>query len=139
MKLTIIPSDGVVLINGRALKIDLAKFPQLAGIHSVQWDGVKGHVEYDNSAIEVPEDFRHNVEIASVEAYQPIIDAWTEAANLIDNQPPAVPPTIDQIYDSVIQNERVLKAIVLALNDGSLPVGTNKTPAQLKAIIKAKM
>ena len=52
---------------------------------------------------------------------------------------PKPAPTLDEIYDSMIQSQRVLKAIVLALNDGSLPVGTNKTPAQLKAIIKAKM
>lgn len=49
------------------------------------------------------------------------------------------PPTLDQIYDDLILAQRLLKAVVLALNDGSLPVGTNKTGAQLKAIIKAKM
>lgn len=49
------------------------------------------------------------------------------------------PPTLDQIYDATLQTQRVLKAVVLALNDGSLPIATNKTPAQLKAIIKAKM
>ncbi len=49
------------------------------------------------------------------------------------------PVTLDQIYDQAILSQQVLKAVILALNDGTLPVGTNKTAAQLKAIIKAKM
>lgn len=49
------------------------------------------------------------------------------------------PPTLDELYDQAIQNERMLKAVILALNDGSFPIGTNKTGAQLKAIVKAKM
>lgn len=53
--------------------------------------------------------------------------------------PPPPPPTIDQIYDQTLLNERVLKAVVLALNDGSLPVGANLTGPQLKTIIKAHM
>lgn len=48
-------------------------------------------------------------------------------------------PTIDEIYDATILQQRVLKAVVLAINDGTLTVGGNRTPAQLKAIIKAKM
>lgn len=53
--------------------------------------------------------------------------------------PPPVPPTIDEIYDATILQQRVLKAIVLALNDGTLPIGQNLTAAQLKTIIKARM
>ena len=52
---------------------------------------------------------------------------------------PRPPPTLDEIYDRTIQTERVLKAVVLALNDGSFLPGLKKTNAQLKAIIKAKM
>ncbi len=48
-------------------------------------------------------------------------------------------PTPDQYYDRHITTERLLRAVVLALNDGSLVPGSNKTGAQLKAIIKAKL
>jgi len=55
---------------------------------------------------------------------------------------PAAGPTaaqLDAMYDRAIQYERALKAVVLAINDGTLVVGGNKTGVQLKAIIKAKM
>lgn len=69
-------------------------------------------------------------------------EAWIAAGNVPDPFTPIVPPappTLDQIYDQAIQTQQVLKAVILALNDGTLPVGTNKTGAQLKTIIKAKM
>ena len=53
--------------------------------------------------------------------------------------PPPPPPTNDQIYDQVIQNEKVLKGYVLAINDGSIVPGSNMTNAALKAAVKAKM
>ena len=49
------------------------------------------------------------------------------------------PPTTDEIYDAVIQNQKVLKAIVLSLNDGTLVPGANVSNATLKAIVKANM
>lgn len=54
-------------------------------------------------------------------------------------EPPPPPPTLDDIYDAVLKNERGFKALVLALNDGSFVPGSNRTPAQLRAIIKAKL
>lgn len=69
------------------------------------------------------------------------------AEELLDNDHPDVvafnapppPLTVDQIYDQTVQNERLLKAVILAINDGSLTVGSNRTNAQLKSILKAKM
>lgn len=52
---------------------------------------------------------------------------------------PVTPLTIDEIYDQALLTQKVLKAVILALNDGTLSVGTNKTGAQIKTIIKAKM
>src|SRR4051812_48919165 len=60
----------------------------------------------------------------------------------VDPNPPPPPlpiPTVDEIYDQVLRDQRVVKAIVMAINDGTLIVGGNKTGAQLKSIIKAKM
>jgi len=53
--------------------------------------------------------------------------------------PPPLPPTNDEIYDQVIQNQKVFKGYVLAVNDGSIVPGSNMTGAQLKAAVKAKM
>lgn len=48
-------------------------------------------------------------------------------------------PTLDQIYDETILTQRVLRALVLALNDGTFVPGSNYTGAQIKARIKSKM
>ena len=53
--------------------------------------------------------------------------------------PPPPPPTNDQIYDQVIQNQKVFKGYVLAVHDGSIVPGSNMTGAALKAAVKAKM
>jgi hypothetical protein len=49
------------------------------------------------------------------------------------------PPTNDEIYDEVIQNHKVLKALVLCLNDGTIVPGANVSGAELKSAIKDKM
>ena len=49
------------------------------------------------------------------------------------------PPTASEIYDQTIQNQAVLKALVLCLNDGSIVPGANVTDAALKTAIKAKL
>ena len=53
--------------------------------------------------------------------------------------PPPPPPTNDQIYDQVMQNQAVLKAFALCINDGSIVPGAGVTGAALKAAVKAKM
>lgn len=64
---------------------------------------------------------------------------------LDDNDPEVVafrnppPPTNDDIYNLTIQNQKVLKAIVLSINDGTLVPGAAVSNATLKAIIKANM
>lgn len=49
------------------------------------------------------------------------------------------PPTNDEIYDRTIQNQALLKALVLSINDGSIVPGANVSNARLKSAIKAKM
>jgi len=51
--------------------------------------------------------------------------------------PPAL--TNGEIYDIVMLNEKVLKAVILALNDGTFVPGSNYTNAQLKTGIKNRM
>ena len=75
MRLTIVPSDNVVLVDGRGLKLDLTGYASLDGIHAVQWNDDAGHIEY--IATEV---VRLNEPIDSIDPYQDIIDAWTAAA-----------------------------------------------------------
>ena len=48
-------------------------------------------------------------------------------------------PTNDEIYDQVMQNQKVLKAFALCINDGSIVPGVNVSGAVLKAAVKSKM
>ena len=65
---------------------------------------------------------------------------WLAEGNTPQPADPAPPPpTNDEIYDQVIQNRKVFKAYVLAINDGSIVPGSNMTNAALKTAVKAKM
>lgn len=65
-----------------------------------------------------------------------IYQAWLAGGGVPDA---FVPLTLDQIYDAELQTQRLLRAVVLALNDGTLPVGQNRTGAQIKTAVRAKM
>ena len=86
----------------------------------------------DGRELSVPNDMTN--------AHRRLLQEWVDAGNSIDAaDPPSPPPTNDEIYDQVIQNQKVLKAVVLALNDGSFVPGANASGADLKTAIKAKM
>jgi hypothetical protein len=76
MRITIIHDDSVVGVDGIFRRIDLSAMP--AGIRAVQWNGVTGHIEYDDAA---------NMPLDSIADFQQFVDAWITAAP----QPP-VPP-----------------------------------------------
>jgi len=86
--LTIIPSDNVVVIDGRAVVINLSNYTSLKGIHAIQWDGEKGHVEYDNSR---SVDFRSNELIDGIESYRNVIEACKREIAAEDAKPASVP------------------------------------------------
>lgn len=84
MRVTIVPSDNFMQIDGRTIWIDLSDIP--TNIHAVQWDGVSGHVEYTNS---------QNVVLQNLSAFQTWIDRWTAARDIEDAPPP--PKTPEQL------------------------------------------
>ncbi len=68
------------------------------------------------------------------------VEKWlAEPGNSIDPFIPPDPPTLDDIYDQAMENQRVFKAFALAINDGSIVPGANVSGAALKAAVKAKM
>ena len=85
MRVTIVRDDGVVLKDGRAIKIDLSDFP--ANIHAIQWDGAAGHVEYN--------DGKPQAKITDLVSFQTWIDRWQVAADIEDAPPP--PPTPEEL------------------------------------------
>lgn len=54
-----------------------------------------------------------------------------------------VPPTQDELnseaYDQAILNNKIIKALIMALNDGSFVPGSNYTAEQIKTGIKNRM
>lgn len=75
MRVSILPSDGAVYIDGFSFsKLDLSFIP--ADVHAIQWYGESGHVEYKDPVTGL---MTKNEDIDSLEAYQAAIDAWGEA------------------------------------------------------------
>lgn len=65
---------------------------------------------------------------------------WLTEGNTPDPaDPPPDPPTNEEIYDQAMKNNAIIKAMALALNDGSFVPGSNYTNPEIKAIIKDKM
>jgi hypothetical protein len=91
MRLTIIPSDNTVVVDGRGATVNLAGYPALNGVHAIQWDGEQGHIEFKNSPFSTA-NFKTNERLAGIGAYQNIIDTWRQVVKEIDANPPKPPP-----------------------------------------------
>lgn len=76
MNVAVIKEDSVVVINGEALNFT---FDLMDNIWAVQWDGVKGEVEFS--------DGKPNQEITSFLDFQYLVDAYnTEKQRLADEE-----------------------------------------------------
>ena len=85
MRVTIVPPDGVVIIDGVARNLIDLSF--MSGIHAVQWYGTWGDVERVNA------DFQHtNERIESLAPYQAAIDGWN---NWVAPAPEPWPPVAE--------------------------------------------
>lgn len=70
----------------------------------------------------------------------PVFDEGADTVTITRTMEDApVPPTNDEIYDQVMQGQKVLKAFALCINDGSIVPGANVSGTALKTAIKAKM
>ena len=71
MRVTIIPSDGFVSVDGEGYsEIDLSFMD--ADIHALQWYGNEGEIERKDARGRVVA----NEEITGITPYQPAINAW---------------------------------------------------------------
>ncbi len=85
----------------------------------------------DGTVLHVPDDLAND--------RRQKLQEWLDDGNILGAADPIVVPTNDEVYDAVIQNQKVFKAYVLAINDGSIVPGSNMTGPQLKSAVKAKM
>lgn len=76
MKVSIIPSDNVVVVDGVPRRVDCSSVPP--EVHAVQWQDAVGVVEYvddDPNDGQAPAPQR----ITSLGEYQALVDAWQAA------------------------------------------------------------
>ena len=71
MRVTIIPTDGYVSVDGEGFdKLDLSSIS--ANVHAIQWFDTEGEVEIKDSRGRITQ----NQPIDSIAPYQAAIDAW---------------------------------------------------------------
>ncbi len=99
-RVTIIPDDNTVLVDGEAREISMAGIDPT--IHAVQWFDTAGEIEYN--------DGKRHKKIFSISPFQVFIDRWTAAG-----PPPPGPDTRtdrQKIIDR-LRGDPVLKAQVI--------------------------
>lgn len=110
MRVTIIPDDKTVYVDGEAREVAMTGIDPR--VHAVQWYGDVGEVE-----LKAP---RENVGITDLSPYQVFIDRWTAVG------PPPVPPpplTDKQLVEQQLANNLTMKTLVeeLAARFGVTP------------------
>jgi len=85
-RVTIVPADSLVIVDGRGLNVSLT----LPGhVHAIQWDGLTGWVEHSDGTPNTP------MTQAEYDALVvPALAAWESARAAADAPPP--PPTLEQ-------------------------------------------
>jgi hypothetical protein len=88
MRMTIIPKDNAIVIDGLGLDVDCSSLDPR--IHAIQWDGEAGvgSVEWINDPL-FPDEWKSNDLFIDLAPYQSLIDAWEYRR---DNPPPPPPP-----------------------------------------------
>jgi hypothetical protein len=71
MRLTVIPGDNTVIIDGQGAQVDCSDLPSY--VRAIQWDGEKGWIEHHPDA----NGRQHaNVETVSVAPYLYLVERW---------------------------------------------------------------
>ena len=74
MRVTIIPEDGFVSVDGEGYS-DLDLSFMAPDVHAVQWYDTEGEVEYQDARGRIVS----NEDISDLTPYQPALDAWQAA------------------------------------------------------------
>jgi hypothetical protein len=75
MRISIIPADGVVVIDGIGIG-DIDMSPIDPSVHAVQWYGDSGEVEIKNMEMIERVSIIRNEIITDISQYQSVIDEW---------------------------------------------------------------
>lgn len=119
MRVTIIPSDGIVAVDGRTIvAINMSSLP--VGVHAVQWYGSKGEVEF---SMDEEGHKPANEIIENLDEYQAVLDAW-EAKRAIEDAPseptaPGIPTSVSPLQARKALRQQDLLAMVQAAVDAA--------------------
>lgn len=108
MKISLIPSDSVAIIDGVARKISFSGVAPL--IHAIQFDTMKGkgHVEF----LQDLEPRVDNLEITDLAGAQVFVDRWVTAAPPPpDPVLPPEPDPIDELRTALIADPTLLNKL----------------------------
>lgn len=75
MKISVIPADKTIVVDGEALKFDFQFFPPM--LHAIQWNGMNGTMEFTQGASQF---------IDNPALVQPYIDAFNAEKARIENE-----------------------------------------------------
>lgn len=104
MRITIVRDDNMVGVDGIFRRVDLSAMPK--GIRAVQWNGLSGHIEYDDAS---------NMPLQNISDFQGFINRWEAAAP----QPPApVPPAEPKTAAALNRINAAYQAAIAAMNAG---------------------
>lgn len=122
MRWTIIVSDNVVIVNGKAHRIDCSA---LVGIHAVQWRDLGGEIEYaETTDGQPPNEF-----FLDPAPYQPLLDAW----QVIEDMPP--PPPAELPPEEVARRARIAALVADPTREDLVSKLRDATPEQIKNYI----
>lgn len=85
MRISIIPPDGQVYIDGKMYEVAEAR--KLTRFVAIQWDGEEGHVEY----VQPKGEFLPNEKITTIEPFRTVINEALKLAEELPSQPALMP------------------------------------------------
>lgn len=94
MKVTIIVPDGIVGVDGEFRQVSLAGINQY--VRAVQWDGLKGHIEFNNGS--------PNMKIDSFDMFNVFVDRWNALT-----PPEPQPPTLEELKAQAWEQIKALR------------------------------
>ena len=85
-RVTVVPSDKLIIVNGQALRFDFELVERHEHMHALQWDGVSqtGHIEFENDYNQSLDASLYEEEVA------PYVTAWQAEKDRLDAEAAAV-------------------------------------------------
>lgn len=126
---TIVPSDGIVAIDGKAFVVDCSSVD--SSIHAVQWNGTAGEIEF----VTVNGQRAPNEVITDISPFQAVIDLW----NAKNSAPPPPPPV--PAKPTTLSRRQLLMVLMnhnfITVDEAVAAAGTGAIPAIVASYINS--